>query len=59
MTQSFYRFGCICTHERADQNNVTRIVPFEIESPEPTGACPNCGRLFDVSAWGEEPVIVK
>lgn len=45
MTTSFYRFACACEKE--------------VETPEPTGTCPNCGRLFDVSAWGAEPVIIR
>jgi hypothetical protein len=43
MAASFYRFTCICNHE--------------IESPETTGTCPNCGRLFDVSAWGNDATV--
>ena len=41
MTDSFYRFTCLCGKE--------------IESAAPEGQCPNCQRLFDVTAWGAEP----
>jgi hypothetical protein len=44
MAASFYRFNCICQKE--------------IESPEPTGTCSNCGRLYDVTAWGNDPTVI-
>jgi hypothetical protein len=42
--KSIYRFLCECG--------------LEIESETTTGEC-RCGRLFDVSAWRSDPVVVK